>query len=357
MKFLRRKTAGKPVETDFNDYVEPFPPARHGAPGPAGDDNLPPPAAAPAMTPDGFRDRLSDLDLALAEGDGEDVANGPGSETDHATQDDMGPAHDPAPQPAAGPHGARSAPAAARPGPVLFPGQKAASARPDPVAPEERRQTRLDDVRPAPEPAPAQGSATAATPPPHAEVPPAPADPGADPVDLSGFELPPPAAGRSAARAGRARTRLIGFGQPADPAVDPFARDEPAAPAVAAAPGFPVGWLVVIDGPGRGAHFTLSNGVSQIGRGADQSVRLDFGDTSISRTGHALLAFDDEQGKFFLGSGGKVNIVRLNGKPLLSTEEIANDDTIRIGETTLRFVAFCGPEFTWSRDRPDADGR
>ncbi|MGC9419080.1 MAG: FHA domain-containing protein, partial [Rhodovulum sp.] len=185
---------------------------------------------------------------------------------------------------------------------------------------------------------------------------PAPAaDPG--PADLSAFEVPPPAAGRSAARAGRAKTRLLGFGQPADAAADPFARDEPPAPAEPSRPDFPVGWLVVVEGPGRGAHFTLFNGVSQIGRGADQTVRLDFGDTSISRSGHALLAYDDEQGKFFLGSGGKVNIVRLNGQPLLSTEELANDDTIRIGETTLRFVAFCGPDFTWSPDRPDADAR
>jgi pSer/pThr/pTyr-binding forkhead associated (FHA) protein len=77
-------------------------------------------------------------------------------------------------------------------------------------------------------------------------------------------------------------------------------------------------------------------------------VKLDFGDNSISRTNHAVVAYDDEQRKFFLGHGGKANIVRLNGKPVLSTEELAHNDIIRIGETTLRFLALCGPDFDWA---------
>ncbi|NNL18463.1 MAG: FHA domain-containing protein, partial [Boseongicola sp.] len=76
--------------------------------------------------------------------------------------------------------------------------------------------------------------------------------------------------------------------------------------------------------------------------------RLDFGDTSISRNNHAAVAYDDEQGKFFLGHGGKSNLVRLNGKPVLSTEELADGDMVRIGETTLKFVALCGEDFTWA---------
>ena len=111
--------------------------------------------------------------------------------------------------------------------------------------------------------------------------------------------------------------------------------------------------MVVVEGPGRGASFALMSGVSQIGRGEDQTVRLDFGDTSISRNNHAAVAYDDEQTKFFLGHGGKSNLVRKNGMPVLSTEELANGDTIRIGETTLKFIAMCGEEFRWS-DMGDA---
>ncbi|WP_253913103.1 FHA domain-containing protein [Pseudoruegeria sp. HB172150] len=145
--------------------------------------------------------------------------------------------------------------------------------------------------------------------------------------------------------AGRAKTRLLGFaaGDAAEDDVFGRKRNRP----VAQAKLFPAGWLVVIDGPGRGASFALYSGVSQIGRGEDQSVQLNFGDMAISRENHAAIAYDEEQNAFYLGHGGKANIVRLNGRPVLSTEEISNADLIRIGETTLRFVALCGPDFAW----------
>jgi pSer/pThr/pTyr-binding forkhead associated (FHA) protein len=111
---------------------------------------------------------------------------------------------------------------------------------------------------------------------------------------------------------------------------------------------FPVGWIIVVEGPGRGNAFTLKGGVMQIGRGAGQGVQLDFGDTAISRENHAAVAFDDETGKFFLGHGGKSNLVRLNGAPVLSTEELSNRDRIRIGETTLMFIGLCNEEFIWT---------
>ena len=113
---------------------------------------------------------------------------------------------------------------------------------------------------------------------------------------------------------------------------------------------FPVGWMLVVSGPGRGACFTLRPGVSQIGRGDDQAVQLDFGDNGISRQNHAAIAFDPEENKFYLGHGGKSNLVRLNGRPVLSTEEIKDKDLVRIGETTLRFVALCGEEFSWDEE-------
>ena len=41
------------------------------------------------------------------------------------------------------------------------------------------------------------------------------------------------------------------------------------------------------------------------------------------------------EAQFFLGHGGKANLVRLNDKPVLSTEEVSSSDLIRIGETSL----------------------
>ncbi len=166
-------------------------------------------------------------------------------------------------------------------------------------------------------------------------------------------------AGRNAG--GRVKTRLLGFqaedqgpGDVFQATAEKTTAAENAVPGEAGQPSkFPAGWIVVISGPGRGACFTLHSGVSQIGRGEEQAVRLDFGDTSISRNNHAAVAYDDEQGKFYLGHGGKSNLVRLNGMPVLSTEEMSNGDEIRIGETTLKFVAMCGESFTWASQGDD----
>ena len=168
-------------------------------------------------------------------------------------------------------------------------------------------------------------------------------------------ELPEPAvvptpsavAARSPARSRRTKTRLIGFEQSDGAVVDLF-NDAPAAAAATASVKFPVGWIVVADGPGRGESFSLLSGMSQIGRGEDQAVQLDFGDNSISRTNHAAIVYDPDSKEFLLGHGGKSNIVRLNDKPVISNELIKTGDIIRIGDTVLRFIALCDKSFNWS---------
>lgn len=160
------------------------------------------------------------------------------------------------------------------------------------------------------------------------------------------------AANRSPARSRRTKTRLIGFEKSDGDVVDLF-NDAPKAAPVKSVK-FPVGWLVVAEGPGRGESFSLMAGMSQIGRGEDQAVQLDFGDNSISRTNHAAIVYDNDSKEFLLGHGGKSNIVRLNDKPLISNEALKSGDVIRIGETVLRFVALCDETFSW--DDKDAGG-
>lgn len=169
------------------------------------------------------------------------------------------------------------------------------------------------------------------------ELPPAPS------------ELPSNPATRSPARARRTKTRLIGFERSDGAVVDLF-NDAPATPTAAPAKSvrFPVGWIVVVEGPGRGECFTLQSGMSQIGRGEDQAIQLDFGDNSISRTNHAAIVYDPEEKEFLLGHGGKSNIVRLNNKPVITNESIKTGDLIKIGETVLRFVALCDKSFNWA---------
>ena len=168
--------------------------------------------------------------------------------------------------------------------------------------------------------------------------------PSPDPMPAGIVDVPAPAMGRGASKGGRVKTRLLGFGAAGAAATDPIAAAQASDPAITQ---FPVGWLVVIEGPGRGAAFTLFNGVTSIGRGEDQTVSLNYGDNSISRENHAAIAFDPEQSRFFVGHGGKANLVRLNDRPVLATEELESGGTIRIGETTLRFVSLCGAEFSW----------
>ena len=146
----------------------------------------------------------------------------------------------------------------------------------------------------------------------------------------------------------RVKTKILDF---ADDAVAPRSVvDETAPAATAPSVTFPVGWLVLIDGPGRGECFTLKSGVSQIGRDAQETVSIDYGDLSISRKNHASVAYDPDDHSFYVGHGGKANIVRLNGKPVLSTEQINDGDVIKIGETSLRLKTLCDEAFNWSGD-------
>jgi hypothetical protein len=172
---------------------------------------------------------------------------------------------------------------------------------------------------------------------------------------------PPVSAEPERRRPTRSKTRILGFELQTSSVVPLFEDDKPSVPVAPAAPGqghvmFPAGWLVVKAGPGRGTAFALSQGVSQIGRGSDQTVALDFGDMAISRQNHAAIAYDAGSHQFHVGHGGKSNLVRLNGKPLLSTETVGDGDEIQIGETTLILKVLCTPAFNWSASDAGGDG-
>jgi hypothetical protein len=108
------------------------------------------------------------------------------------------------------------------------------------------------------------------------------------------------------------------------------------------------GWVVVVKGPGRGAFRPVYVGMNSVGRDPSQRVSLSFGDESISREEHAFITYDEEQRCFYLQHGGKSNLVRLGAGPVLTPTELKQNDLIRIGKTTLMFVACCGPDFSWN---------
>ncbi|MES0863682.1 FHA domain-containing protein [Ruegeria sp. SCPT10] len=147
------------------------------------------------------------------------------------------------------------------------------------------------------------------------------------------------------------RTRLIGFDTSEGITKDLFSPDNAPEPEQT----LPVGWLVIVSGPGRGYAFTLRSGLSRIGRNPDQTICLDFGDMAVSRDNHAAIAYDPEENGYFLGHGGKTNIVRLQGKPIISTEKLNDGDRISIGETTMVFKALCDKTFNWIVGDDDED--
>lgn len=108
-----------------------------------------------------------------------------------------------------------------------------------------------------------------------------------------------------------------------------------------------VGWLVIVEGPGRGQAHALGYGMNPIGRGVDQRVRLDFGDRQISRASHAVVVYDPRGRQFFLQHGSSANLTYLDGQLVLTPQPLAHGSDILIGRTRLRFVALCGPTFDW----------
>ena len=108
-----------------------------------------------------------------------------------------------------------------------------------------------------------------------------------------------------------------------------------------------VGWLVVVEGPGKGQSVKLGYGMNSIGRGPEERVSLDFGDEEISRHGHAMLTYDSKGRKFYIQHGGGTNLTYLGEAPVLQPHEINGREIIGIGKTQLCFIPLCGPDFEW----------
>ena len=111
----------------------------------------------------------------------------------------------------------------------------------------------------------------------------------------------------------------------------------------------PVGWLVVISGPGQGNFVVLGNGVNSIGRDASERLVLDFGDQHISRKSHAIITYDPRSKKFYLQQGGGINLIYVNDAPVLTPQELQPNTDIVLSATTLRFVPLCGESFDWDQ--------
>lgn len=107
------------------------------------------------------------------------------------------------------------------------------------------------------------------------------------------------------------------------------------------------GWLVIVDGPGKGTSFPLGYANNTIGRNADQTVRLALGDSSISGE-HAVIIFDDRKAAFHIARESAKNNIYLNDDLVIDAKKLKHGDRISFGETTAMFVPLCGSKFSWN---------
>ena len=109
----------------------------------------------------------------------------------------------------------------------------------------------------------------------------------------------------------------------------------------------PAGWLVVVDGPGKGRAVALGLHHNPIGRDETNRVALDHGDETISRHRHLIVTYDPEGRRFYVTPGDGTNLCYVNDEPVLASMPLEPCAHIRTGRTTFRFVPLCGPDFSW----------
>ena len=131
---------------------------------------------------------------------------------------------------------------------------------------------------------------------------------------------------------------------------EPAEQARPTSPAINAplnAPSGPVvGWLAIIAGPGRGEILRLGYGINDIGSGPNARIRLNFGDPTIAPENHAAIIYATRSRRFYLAQSAAAE-TRLNGQPVQESVELTSGDTVGFGQTQLRFVPLCGPDFDW----------
>lgn len=173
---------------------------------------------------------------------------------------------------------------------------------------------------------------------------------------------PPPVPGQG----GGESTRMMGTRHDEDKTVilGPTTRRRTPAPAQGSEVSAPtdhmhdpvVGWMAIVSGPGAGDYVRLGYGMNSIGRADDQRCKLNFGDEKISRQNHASITYDPRGRKFYLQHGGGQNLTYIGEVPVLQPTELKGGEFLIIGNTVLRFVPLCGPDFDYQEapDQPQA---
>lgn len=108
-----------------------------------------------------------------------------------------------------------------------------------------------------------------------------------------------------------------------------------------------VGWVIIIDGPGKGQSFELTFGMNPIGRNPGNKVALNFGDDLISGDDHFSIAYDDRSQSFLVAARSGRNLVYIGDDPIIDSRTLESGTELNVGNTTLKFMALCTKDWTW----------
>ncbi len=94
--------------------------------------------------------------------------------------------------------------------------------------------------------------------------------------------------------------------------------------------------LVIIEGLGQGTHFPLTEPLISVGR--DDTCTFQVLDSFVSRK-HLQVRLDSTLGKYVAGDYRSGNGVYVNDKQIVLDTALNDGDRIRIGQTTLMYLA------------------
>jgi len=109
----------------------------------------------------------------------------------------------------------------------------------------------------------------------------------------------------------------------------------------------PTGWLVAIEGPGKGTVLTIGIGNNGVGRGDEPRVTIPFNDNEISRGQSFSIVYDPKHRRYYLLPGSGKTLVYFDEQPVLERLDIKSGMSFQVGQTTFRFIALCDENFDW----------
>jgi hypothetical protein len=111
-----------------------------------------------------------------------------------------------------------------------------------------------------------------------------------------------------------------------------------------------VGWLVCIEGDGRGRDYRVKTERNFIGRSPSMDICIE-GDDAISREKHAILSFNPKNLRFSFAPGDGRGLIYHNGDEVNQPVELQPYDLLEMGASKFMFIPFCGEKFRWQEEQ------